>query len=217
MKKNKNAFTLIETLVVVAIIVLLLAMVVPFASKMRLKALSTKDASNLRQIGTAAQLYAHDHEGQMVPFFDIYKKMNGQKTYVWQYYLKEYMGRYKHMNVTEFMGAVVEPNSVFNAPGIPYQGNGRSYGLNPQITNNRWENNLLRVPTPAGIIHFGPIEPSNTEWVSSSDNVPSWGATLAFRYGKRANFLMVDGHVKQMTAEQTVFNPADGPSHFRWW
>ncbi len=217
MNTNKQAFTLIETLVVIAIIMLLVSLLFPAASRIRQNSLRVKDASNLRQIGTAAQLYAGENEGRMVPYFDYQKKLNGQTTYVWQYYLKEYMDGYKDMNVTEFMSAVVEPNSVFNAPGRKIQTNGRAYGLNPQVSNANWDNYINRVPNHAAIVHFGPMEASNTEWMASSDGVPTWAAPMAFRYGDLTNFLYVDGHVGLKSAEEMTFVDSKGNSPYRWW
>src|SRR5438046_657234 len=58
-----RAFTLIELLVVTAIIIILGALVVSVSSGVIERAKATKDMSNLRQIGTATQLYMNDNDG----------------------------------------------------------------------------------------------------------------------------------------------------------
>lgn len=75
---NKG-FTLIELLVVVAIISLLMAILLPALSKAREQAMSAKCLANLKQIGTAALMYA-DQNNQNLPPADS-KSVNGDDTY----------------------------------------------------------------------------------------------------------------------------------------
>jgi len=63
---KKSAFTLIEILVVIAIIALLLSVLMPALAKARERAHATVCLSNLRQIGLAAMLYAESHD-ELVP------------------------------------------------------------------------------------------------------------------------------------------------------
>jgi prepilin-type N-terminal cleavage/methylation domain-containing protein len=60
--KNKAAFTLIELLVVCAIIGILASLLLPTLSRAKLKAKTAACTSNLRQIGTAFTIFAHDIE-----------------------------------------------------------------------------------------------------------------------------------------------------------
>jgi prepilin-type N-terminal cleavage/methylation domain-containing protein/prepilin-type processing-associated H-X9-DG protein len=59
----KHAFTLIEFLVVIAAIGILAGIAVPALSSAFERAKVTKDLSNLRQIGSATQMYMNDNNG----------------------------------------------------------------------------------------------------------------------------------------------------------
>lgn len=64
--RNKRAFTLIELLVVIAIIALLLAILLPGLKKVKDAAKNIVCASNLKQIGVAANTYAESND-QFIP------------------------------------------------------------------------------------------------------------------------------------------------------
>lgn len=61
---DRNAFTLIEMLVVIAIIALLAALIVPVVNKAMARGKMTTALSNLRQLGIGASAYAAEHNGE---------------------------------------------------------------------------------------------------------------------------------------------------------
>ena len=58
-----RAFTLIELIVVLAIIAILMSLVYPMYTSISERAKATKDMSNLRQIGMVTQTYLNDSDG----------------------------------------------------------------------------------------------------------------------------------------------------------
>jgi prepilin-type processing-associated H-X9-DG protein len=67
MRKSSAAFTLVELLVVLGIIVILIGMLLPSLSRSRQAANSLKCQSNLRQIGMAMLIYADQQNGFLFP------------------------------------------------------------------------------------------------------------------------------------------------------
>ena len=62
---RQRAFTLVELLVVIGIIAILIAILMPALSRVRDQANGVKCSANMRQMMTAALLFAQDHKGQL--------------------------------------------------------------------------------------------------------------------------------------------------------
>ena len=66
--RNGYGFTLVELLVVVAIVFVLAGLLFPVFSQVRRSALSMQSAGNVRQIGLAWEMYANDSDDVTMPF-----------------------------------------------------------------------------------------------------------------------------------------------------
>ncbi len=66
-RRKRFSFTLIELLIVIAIIAILAAMLLPALNKARETAKASTCVNNLKQLTTAMFLYADDHDGWTIP------------------------------------------------------------------------------------------------------------------------------------------------------
>ena len=74
------AFTLVEMLVIIAVIGVLAALLLPTLGRAKESARATACLSNLRQVGIALQLYVQDHENRLPVMYDALISTNGPST-----------------------------------------------------------------------------------------------------------------------------------------
>jgi len=215
---DKLAFSLVELLVVVAILILLMAVSVPAVTRFVESGREAATASRVRQVYAMQMAYAADNNGMLTPFWTSGSQLT------WQERLLPYL------NVANVPGAKENPSLVLNspyqtlAPGKQFWQQGRSFGLNNFMDDGRWKYRLNRVAEPTRIIMAGDMEQGNTDLMNTSDGKNWWGGSAswglpAYRHkGKtKAMMLFMDGHTELLTEEELKLAPAGRPSLWRWW
>jgi prepilin-type N-terminal cleavage/methylation domain-containing protein/prepilin-type processing-associated H-X9-DG protein len=138
-----RAFTLIEMIVVLAIIVIMMALVYPAYTTISERAKATKDMSNLRQIGLATQTYLNDNDGVL---------FSPGASWMSQLELNQ-----KYLSVWRVLQSPFDkrPSSEkgTNAPVSPI-----SYGVNVRIYPNNTAMSATKITNPTGFILFAPAQ-----------------------------------------------------------
>ncbi|HOX40365.1 MAG TPA: type II secretion system protein [Candidatus Brocadiia bacterium] len=88
--QKSRGFTLMELLVVIAVISILAAMLLPVTAQSRSLARFARCRSNMRQLAMANQIYADDYAGQIIT--TRYNNLSGK---IYPYMLKDYLGGQK--------------------------------------------------------------------------------------------------------------------------
>ena len=217
MKFTKHGFTLIELLVVIAIIAILAAILFPVFAQAREKARQSGCLSNLKQIGTAMQLYVDDNHERFPPAAS--GTADG--------YVKKIQAYTKNMK-------------MFQCPSDGYEfDNHISYLVNSYVCESAWDGNtngivvpikLAQLKKPADTIlatdtwrsymqlTYAPYDqvcPPGAPWSGycacyGSENNTGWDPNtnpgwLGYHNGTN-NWVFCDGHAATMHTDETVAN-----------
>jgi prepilin-type N-terminal cleavage/methylation domain-containing protein/prepilin-type processing-associated H-X9-DG protein len=175
--KRSRAFTLVELLVVLAIIAILSAMLFPVLSKAKEAGRATACLSNLHQIGLALQIYVSENNNRLPVMYDQLLNTNPLPT-----------------NITATVDLVLRNHlgntNLLRCPSDSklFQKTGSSYAWNSLLNGQDAEH--LRVFG----INFNPHQ------------IPVFfdkeGFHVARGPGKEVNYLYADGHIKKLLEMQ---------------
>lgn len=219
-----RAFTLIELLVVIATLGILVAIATPVFNTVLERAKVTKDLSNLRQIGSATQMYMNDNNGTFP----------GSASATWMLGLNQ-----KYLSAWRVLA------SPFDKRTTSEKGDGTtsiSYGINASVLPGNVAISADKITKPVTFIVFAPAQDNsatvkfqglattsapgvtllgnNNTVTSSPGGVPAGGTS---NNRTKINALCADWHVETMLWSST--GPAftntgatgtDPDAAFRW-
>lgn len=212
---RREAFTLVELLVVVAIIAILAAILLPSLSQARSAARKAQCASNLRQIGIACVAYAGDHDDFLVS----QKLASGA---VWRQMLIPYTQAPK--NATAWLICPDVIKAQWTLFGYGMQG---SWDTPSWIHSNWWDRYRSGWPSPAGDARMTRISQTSKRVLCGDAN--DWhfhhmgtfrsggvkppqrgGGSATLRHRGTGVYLFHDGHVQVLPwsqAQWALFDP----------
>ena len=204
----ERAFTLMEVLVVIAIILGLAAILIPSLNSALESAKATKDLSNLRQIGTLMQAYLNDKDG----ILPVINAAPGIGTNALPVIYPKYVATKKVFQSPFDKRTGSEGD---NAP-VSYGINVNMYTASPGIAGN-----TTRIVSTSSTILMAPNYNGNpgvgASWTGVATAVPNLAAgggalmtTGTHKSGMQINALFCDLHVETMT-----FGPAGTAGTFK--
>ncbi len=182
-----RAFTLIELIVVLAIIAILMSMAYPMYTGISERAKATKDLSNLRQIGIATQIYMNDSDGVLPGSITPPTTWMSQLlkyTSVWGIFQSPFDKR---------------PRSEAGNDATPV-----SYGINFKVYINNAPIPATRISKPTAFILFAPAQNNSaTVAFQGTGNTAAPGVNLLGAYQYRNEHSWRSGHRRYAQQPQT--------------
>lgn len=191
-----KGFTLVEMLVVLAIILVLSAMLLPVLEAALKRGESTSCLSNLHHLSMAAQLYSDDYDERIVPAMLPHPRASGV---CWDVTLQPYL----HNREILVCPTDEAPRWVRGALCEPH-----SYGINLALAQvgGYMGSSLLRsqVERPTEVILF--CELNGARFVTYGVDYDAGGLerVAVRRHGLGANYSFADGHTKWLQPERTI-------------
>jgi prepilin-type N-terminal cleavage/methylation domain-containing protein len=207
--KRTAAFTLIEVLVVCAVIAVVSGMLLPALGQGRARVRALVCLQNLRQWGLATHLYAADHDDYLPP--DGAPNPGPGATNVgWYVQLPAQMGLARYQDQAWHTNAAVNPGRcVWICPANPRRSNGRNlfhYCLNEHVNGTG---------AAAQPIRLGSITaPAVLIWLFDSKNLPAvggWSFVHTNLHNHGAQFVFLDAHTARFRNTAYWDFAADSP------
>src|SRR5437660_11530399 len=220
-KRCARGFTLLELLIVIAVVAILASIAYPVFIGAQERAKATKDMSNLRQIGIATQLYMNDNDGALFsPATSWMSQLNPKYVSSWGIFQSPFDTR-------------APSEAGIQVPVSPI-----SYGVNAKIYPNNVAMSADKISKSTVFILFAPAQAvgatvtfsglattgapgvtalGNSNTVTSNPGGVATGGTHSTR--TKVNALFADLHSENMywtTFTNTTPSAADPSADLRW-
>ena len=211
--RKKRAFTLVELLVVMAIIAVLASLLLPALNRGKISAQGARCINNLRQLGLVTQMYWDDNGGNAFRYRGAYTNSGDIYWFGWLERGNEETRAFDPRFGALFPylgghGVEICPMLNYSAPTFKYKAKGAAYGygynLNLSVPLNKIPVNASKLPRPATTVLFADAAQVNTFQAPASPDHPMLEefysvqtnqTTVHFRHRQKASTLFCDGHV----------------------
>jgi len=211
------AFTLLELLVVLAVIGVLAALLLPALSRSRAAAKRVQCVGNLRQLGVAGQLYWDDHAGRTFRYRGA--QTNGGDLFWFGWLQRGAEGRRSFDRSLSALHPYLGAGKVSLCPSLNYAlrdfkqkatGAAYGYGYNLHLSSppDNPTRNVEHLRRPVWTVFLADSAQVNTFQPPASPDHPMLEEfyyvnrtepTAHFRHARQANAVFVDGHVSAET------------------
>lgn len=216
--KRRNAFTLVELLVVISIIAILIALLLPALQAARATARAAACGSNLRQLAVVYNVYVNDYGEYVYPL----GRRDGWEEAVWQPQLDPYLGHHHtHWSAlhSEVWRCPENWRGTSEADGARTHNTGIA-GSGGLRTRNDRLTRLHQVEADfAQTAHMMEFDRATVLAGGSSVYNLSWNhpPTRGFYgHGDGQNVLWLDSHVSHVERQHPMFSGDWRPATFPW-
>jgi len=195
------AFTLVELLVVIAVVAILIVLVFPAVTRVRASADQVACSSNMRQLFSVASLYAADNNGAIPP-----SRTGWGSGQYWPWIYSAQMGQNyctippqsPRLDTPFVCKSAYRMGAYFNYAGL-LTTDSVNLGIAPSLVNTNWggvQRPFAALPNPAAtsfMLEMG------VSFGYSFYSVPSF----VYPHNGKMNVLFCDGHVEARTKAET--------------
>jgi prepilin-type N-terminal cleavage/methylation domain-containing protein/prepilin-type processing-associated H-X9-DG protein len=207
---GSRAFTLLELLAVVSIVLVLAAFLVPTIKSAKESANSTVAANNVRQLALAQLAYSNDNDKRITPCYS-------DDQIAWQHKLVPYLGL-KDLTEMETFEMRTDPRSIFNVPDSK-AASSREFGAVSIAMNYLLDVpggfSLVSLSRPSKLMLLGECEEFNYDVFYPSDSGAHPAPGFRRQNKTKAWMAFCDGHVEMLDSNALAFKYYDPESH--WW